>query len=269
MIDPTSLDPDDYLFPVPEVKSDDVLVIITQSCDILNDRSESEPTIEVLIARRAKKVHGRFSQGKHPRRYGVSCICGGNHCFEIAVRDRNFIKRSSLDKCRAVDCRLSTRATRNLAFWHGRRYFRSAFPTAFDKRITEERRDALLALLEGTHELITGIFFHLNTRDELPNQKQYRAKIYLVVHPDDWQDVNTRKDVVDFATAFEPLISCEGIIVDECEAVPSDRLDLYTVSNCLAFDQFDFLSSPAEGESPNPQSVAAPQRTIEKEQGHE
>lgn len=252
MIDPASLNPDDFLFPTPEVNIDDVLVVITQSCDILNGGSESEPSVEVLIARRVKKVHGRFAQGKHPRRYSVSCTCGKNHCFEIAVKDRNFIKRSSLEKCKAVECQLAPRAIRNLAFWHGRRYFRSAFPTAFDKRITRERREALLSLLEGTHELVMAIYFHLSTREELPDDKSYRTKIYLVVHPDDWHDANTRKDAIEFATAFEPLISCDGILVDECEAVPSDELDLFTVTNSLAFDQFDFLSSTPEGQSASP-----------------
>jgi hypothetical protein len=239
--------PDDYLLLAPEIREGDVLIAVTQSCDILNSGSESEPHIEVLVARRIAKVHGRFTHGKHPRRYNLTCACGEDHRYEIGVRDRNFIKRSALDHCKILNCELHPQLVRNLAFWHGRRYFRSAFPTGFDRRIDSRTRAKLHALLEGTHSLFMGIYFDLDPRKEILEDEEYNLKIYMVVDPEKMKNPSIRDEVSNIATQFEStLSSCPGINIPECEPVAADGLDLYTVSNSISFDQFDFLSTPEE-----------------------
>lgn len=156
-----------------------------------------------------------------------------------------------------TECQIPEKVIKDLAFWHGRRYFRSAFPTEFDRRIPRRNRAKLLDLLKDSHELITGIYFDLNTSKELAEEQAYRVKIYMTVDPDDWERPELRTTAMELAGEFQATVDCAGIEVDECEPVSEDDLDLYTVSRSIRFDQFDFLSAEMEGDEEQQQEREA------------
>lgn len=243
MIDPASLSLDDYYGPAPsDLQPGDAYIVVTQSCDLLNQGSQAEPSFEVLLARKQSAVQAQFSLGKHPRSYSLACSCSGNHAYSVGVKDRAFLRREALFACKLLDCTISKRQAKTLAFWHGRRYFRSGFPTEFDRRLKAKKK-ALLAILKEKGQAISGIYFGLNTERELGPEEVYSVSVAITVAPEDWEESAIRSDASRVATELEAILgTCEGVDVSGCEAFPSTEVDLYTIESSMRFDEFDFLS---------------------------
>src|SRR3712207_4372483 len=78
---------------------DDLLVIISQDCDVVCHSYELEPYVEILVARRLPpeaRDGGRF-HGKHPRRLQFT-IGGpeGERLYEINIHEKSRIDRREL-----------------------------------------------------------------------------------------------------------------------------------------------------------------------------
>lgn len=241
-IDPSALQAGDC-FPFYTGSTDDRLVLLTQSCDILHCGPEGDSFLEGVVAAAITELDGNYTNGKHPRILHIGCTCNPSHAFEIKIKNRILIKREALKRVSPKEgCTFDSDAVRTLAFWFGRRYFRSAFPESFSKRITPKQQRKLKKLIRGTHEVVTGIYFRLNTFDELPEGQPYCISVYVTSDPGDWADAEKRKALYVFADSLEAILASDSIVVDTCDPVPETDFDLHTASHSLRMDSFDYLT---------------------------
>ena len=127
------------VFRVPMVVEDDaVLVVISQSCDVVQRSFEKEPWVEVLKARRTQEIDGNLAHGKHPRMVQFE-LDGVVH--EASCNDRTMFPREELAKIEPDARRMGDHTIDMLSEWIAKRYVRPAFPDELNRRLDIQRSE--------------------------------------------------------------------------------------------------------------------------------
>jgi hypothetical protein len=247
--------PEDALSLFTPLGQDDLLVLISQDCDIVCYSYELEPYVELLTVRRLQpeeKDGGRF-HGKNPRRLQFTLLGPeGNQLYEVNIHEKSRIDRKLLETLRPRDdVNLDPDLIRLLARWTAKRYTRSAFPDTFNERC-RPAAPKIAKRFKARGELLTAVFLRLDTLEELPDETDYRVIMSATALPEDLEDLGTEEEALRLLREVEEALNdCPGIRVVEAELVSEDDFTLTDVRETLRWD-YDFLSY-REGE---PQQIA-------------
>ena len=235
---------------------DDLLVLISQDCDIVCHSYEVEPYVELLVARRLppEARNGGFFHGKHPRRIQFA-VPGfdGDRLYEINIHEKSRINRHELTtRLPREDVWIDTDDVRLLARWTARRYTRSAFPDAFNERC-RPAATRIEKRFKAKGELLTAVFLHLDTMDELPEGTDYRVILHATALPEDLEDDEREQEALRLLRDVEKALNdCDGVEVLEANLVSEDDFTLTDVRQTLRWD-YDYLSyREGEGEQVAP-----------------
>jgi hypothetical protein len=130
--------PENFVVPVQFDRSEEVLVVCTQSCTVVSNRIEADPYIEFLVAEPVKKYNPRSTEatGKNLRRFHLpisgipnaeAITCDINRRF---LADRKMCIQHQPD----VDVKVLEESARNFAGWIARYYTRIALPDELTQR---------------------------------------------------------------------------------------------------------------------------------------
>jgi hypothetical protein len=162
------------------ISDTDWLVVTSHHCDVVNDRIEKEPVVELLRAQRVERKAPDKQQvwGRNPRVIQLEADEGGSSVVLSAkVHERWTFPRELLG-AEAPARILSDKPRRLIAEWLAKRYIRAAFPTAFDGRWRAKLRE-WTSLLEKQSRWVQGVYLRLSTLRELDADTPY--KVHLIV----------------------------------------------------------------------------------------
>lgn len=204
------------------VGSDDWIVIVSQTCDVLAKKITQEPFVEVLHCRPIEKLRAGYKELRStrildfkPNRDTHEQVVLSAH----AISDRYLTPRDLLGE-HAPDAtrQLSSSATMRVLAWYALRYARPAWPDKFVARIGKDGEEALKTALEPLKDDIAEVRISITERDkELSDDAVYHVAIFFVVDEPVWvSGVENRKTIhAAFAKFVSVLDACSGISVDK------------------------------------------------------
>lgn len=221
------------------VKDADWLIVTSHDCDVVNERLEKEPVIEVLRAEVvARKLPDRQQVwGRNPRVLQLQVDDAGTSVvLNAKVHERWTLDRVLLSTEPPLRA-LEEKTRRVIAEWLAKRYIRAAFPTAFDARWRSKLRD-WTSLLETHSAWIQGIYLRLNTLRELAETAAYKVHLILAVPASAKKKLGwtTKRDELErsvetFWKQFESGIECVGV-----DVLGTDELTLAEIEPYQRFD---------------------------------
>jgi len=225
------------------IEDDAVLIVVSQSCDVVQRTLEREPWIEVLKARPAQETNGNYAHGKHPR--SVQFDLGGV-VHEASCHDRATFPREELAKIEPDARRLNRQTIEMLAGWIAKRYVRPAFPDELNRRI-EAQRSKLGEILKKHGAWISQILLHHTPDDELPEGRDaYTIAVKLVMAADDYADGEKRASAEKALLPLDKVLrGCVGIEVADCSLTDESNVTLDDLRYAAPWD-FDYLTHRAQ-----------------------
>ena len=215
-----------------QVAAADWLVVVSQTCDILTQKLEAEPLVEVLLCRlhagkprkgRRDLESTRYLDYRPNRATHENLVLAAHATADRYVIPRDVLAAFAPDQGRSLD---ATAAMKVLA-WYALRAGRPSWPNNFCDRVRNVR-DALEEALESLSDEIAEVRVAIAEKDQdLAPEESYHVVIYFVVDEDIWDgDVEGRKAInAAFSRFVTELSACDGIEVDEVLSgvVPGDE----------------------------------------------
>jgi hypothetical protein len=237
------------------LEANDLLILISQDCDIVCPSYENEPFVELLVARAVTQEQrdGTLFHGKNPRRLQFQIeSAGGPLLYEVNIHEKSRLDRRALVNVEAAgEPRPDTSVVDVLTKWTAKRYTRAAFPTNFNERCRPVMGRINKKLKKGG-DLLTGIFLRLNTLEELPAGEDYQVILRVTARSEDLDDIENNDAAISLVTDIEIALNrCEGIEVVDAALVPEDDFTLADLREVRRWD-YDYLSFGGE----EPESIA-------------
>lgn len=206
----------------------DILVVISQSCDVIHCSFDVEPFVELLPLRRIalNDLEGNNTFGKNPRVLDLEEVTDGEkRAFRCAIREKIKLPRKYL-LGKHPKGTIGETNIQVLADWTARRYTRPAFPDEFNER----RRPALRKLKSTMKQAsldVTAVYVRLSSYDELPPDEPYKVILIATVLPEVAEDF-TLFERAQKATeeVRKALNACDGINVVTAETRSEDDVSL-------------------------------------------
>src|SRR6266540_14991 len=223
------LPPDLASLLMPAASREDLVVVASHDCDLLNPRFDVEPEVELIHARAipAGRRDGRLQNGRNPRKLQFLIRTpNGDQQFEMAILSRkSFDRRALLESEPDSERQLGRENIRTLRLWLGKRYFRVAFPDAFNER-TRAANDRIRKQLEAAEDVIDALYL-LVEDDELPPGEPYhvdlRASMRVHAYSDPPSRLRAQKAIDAIAVALRDL---PGIQLDDAGIYSEDEITL-------------------------------------------
>ena len=198
------------------------LVVISQTCDVVQPKLENEPFLEVLHCRLEPQLRSEFQGRKSTRRLDFrpnKITHAGVVLSAHAIADRHVVPRDLFighapDGARS----LSATAVTNLQQWYALRYARPAWPDSFnsrfDKKVKKKLADALKIMTADDVEVRIAI---AENAQELSAEEPYHVAVFFVVDQKVWDNEPEIREqaLKSFAEFSSVLAACMGIVVNE------------------------------------------------------
>jgi len=231
------------------LSANDVLIIISQSCDVVFQSLEEEPYVEIHVARAIDSVNGAYSHRKHPRLFDFEeTIDGEVCCFRCVDRERTRIPRRRLSKA-APKATLSAKNTQMLAKWTASRYTRPALPDEFNSRLRSSA-EKISKLAKRNGKFLSGVYIGFLDESELPGEEPYQIFLLGSVEPDVAAGENLYHAAACFESIRAEINSIDGIDVLDAEVRSEDRISLDEVNHMYRMP-FDYLSERSGDVTPS------------------
>lgn len=231
---------------LPSSNENDIWIVVSQSCDLLNNSFENEPYAEVVKATLIEReVAKTLVFNKNPRMLECEeAFQGeGSQSIRLSIHDRVLIKRSLLANSEPVNnLELKQETIRIITRWISNRYIRPAFPDEFNTRAKRELdKIGTKSSFRKAAIKITGIW--LNTEDqELRKDEEYKVVIIATMKTNDFNNEEFKNEAFKAIDKFEAALSkCVGIEVEESKLLPESKFTIEDYHNSKHWD-FDYLS---------------------------
>jgi hypothetical protein len=219
------------------IRDRDVLLVVSQSCDILHGSLEAEPLVEVIGARRVDSPDPLSINRRNPRKLHLILSSRGSAVIEVLSHDRGTLARERLSEA-APDGVLEPAALEDLIAWLARRYSRPAFPDAFMERLGNVRR-RLERLVRSFSDEIVGVYVALSDWGELSDDVAYEIVLLLVVDSNHWYEGPNERNRLDnelHARLVQILNAAPGIRVVQHQLLPEDMVRISHLNRLTSLD---------------------------------
>lgn len=224
----------------------DIAVVITHSCDLQNHHAASEPTVELLRGQVIPVLEGNFAHAKNPRTMDIEWRDGtANTRLRFQIVDRIVVPRESVLGSPPPMKALPDLLTKQIARWVGKRYWRQAFPDAFNERVRPVQ-SALRTSLRKAGVWVSGIYVAVET-SELPSNIPYSVDLVATMRREDFE-IATKRDAVQGAIdQFAAILdSADGIEMNETTLVSEAQISLDDLRILMRWDYDDLSVRGAE-----------------------
>ena len=233
--------------PALKLGPDDVLIVVSQTCDLVHPSFVGEPFVEVLKAAKVTESNGNLTFGKNPRRLQFE-IAGV--CYDASCHDRVRFKRELLVPLMpSLIHQLDQRTVRVIVEWISKRYTRPAFPDEFNRRI-DPKRSRLRDVLKRHAGPIDEILINLTPDGEVKPNIRYKLTVWLVMRECDYENTEKKAQAEAAVVPLEThLNSCDGIEVTECKVLRESAITLDDLRFLVPWDFDDLTFRTPVGES--------------------
>jgi hypothetical protein len=224
---------------------DDAVIVISQSCDLVNDDLIEEPFAEILLAHPLPgSADGNYMYLRNPRRLHFHLqIDGQRRAYTAWIWDRYRLPREFLAQWRPDDTRglLDQDEQNVLVSWLAARYERTALPDELQRRF-KSRKDQIKKSAKPLKE-VSALFLECSDQ-EFSADEVYRLRVKLVM-PKKYYDQPDRRQAVEqmkmrLAAVLE---QCPGIVLEEePELVSELDFSLHDARILRRWTDFDYLS---------------------------
>ena len=166
------------------------IIVISQSCDIIQPSDEAEPYVDVIVATPIDAEDGNFTYNKNPRKLHITLNTGnGDKYFQLLQIDKITTERTKLDGLIPEDGVALENSTVNvIARWLAARYLRPAFPNEFNdlingvrkvkkKKVEKKERKAAKKI----SPVVSGIFLQVIPFRDLEDGESYSVNMIALV----------------------------------------------------------------------------------------
>lgn len=232
----------------------EILVLLSQDCDLQNQDIEKEPYAEAIWGRCGEDLSTR---PQNSPRYVVLQVREGDgtSLAEFQVFDKVIFAREMLIGHRPEPGRsISAHERRKLIRMVVKRYDRPAFPDTFNDRLrpacsSKKKREDIRKLLEVNADVISGVYLRLQPGDvELPLEESYQLAIVMTQRVADYNKTDERNRAERAAEMIEEVIraKCPGIDLgpeddSSVELLSEDAATLDMLRTYIPWD-WDYLS---------------------------
>lgn len=197
-----------------------------------------EPKVELVFARHVDKPNKGYTWSKNARELHLRDE-SLEQSLAFHARDRETIPRWLLCNFQPREVSLSRDSIKLLARWVSRRYYRAAFPGAFNDRIGEKTNEKIKKLLQNSPGHFQEIHIQI-TSEELPTGQDYNAIILCIAADEASEDDEIYDATQKLGEKFSALLqACDGINVKKCEVRSRDEV---TLEDLDAMQRWDFDS---------------------------
>ena len=233
-------------------------VVISHDCDLAQS-PETEPTVEIIVAKRLQAADGNFTHAKNSRRLHLECTIDGAVTYlDMQARGKTEIKKSGLaDHSPAANVVLKPEDRSILQRWLAARYRRAAFPDEFERRLNDTGVAKRIAkIVEPLGKQLVAVFFDVDDgieQDRKGEKDLYGLRIDLLYSTEDDPAVAleaAEKAAAAIAAAFrercfDAVAGWKWIELLSCETI-SDEAMTYAMSTQVKRWNMDYLSLRAE-----------------------
>ena len=239
------------------VPDDARLLIVSQTCDLVQGSFENEPYFEALCLRPlGQEPDGGYLGGKNSRRIEFRLNLAGDgitHWFALPY-ERLLIKRGLLLDWQPDSSIDDEQTLKMILRWLSRRYTRTAFPEAFVSRV-DVRKDPIGKKFSRLNTYIKSVYVRLTPFDELDNDQEYGMEIILLMEAEKFDDTEQYELCDDIKKQLEyQLGECEGIKVDDISIESTASVTIEDLKGYLEWD-YSYLSFREPDEAAMPVDI--------------
>jgi hypothetical protein len=233
-------------------------IVISHDCDLAQS-PDTEPTVEIIVAKRVQAADGNFTHAKNSRRLHLECgIDGAESCLDMQAQDKVGIKKSALAAHKpAAKVVIKPEDRSVLQRWLAARYRRAAFPDEFEQRLNDTGVAKRIAkIVEPLAKELVAVFFDVDDGTEQDRKGEndlYGLRIDLLYSTEN--DPAVAQEAAEKAAAaiaaafrercFDAVAGWKWIELLGCEAI-SDEAMTYAMSTQLKRWNMDYLSLRAD-----------------------
>ena len=214
----------------------ELLVVISQDCDILHNKVEDEPYIDFLAGCFAIK-DGNLFHGKNPRRLQIEY---GKKIISFVIHDTLRVTKDEFEKINPEhsSIALDKKVIKRIAKWVSNRYARAAFPDEFMNRLNAKQVEKTSK--NPLMSKVSLIYIDISDEELRPDEEYKIVMIIGVQHGSDQEIISQVADLFDLS------FNTTGIVA---EVYAYDEYDITyeTISTYKRFN-WDYRSFP---ENPN------------------
>lgn len=218
--------------------SDDLVMVITQDCDLVTSNDDEQPDVELIILRSINeaKVDSSKLHRKHPRLLHISI--GGRH-YEAWARRRYWIPRAALAEYVPED-HFPVEKIREVAHWLIDAYIRPAFPDEFNRRAAAQRSSIRNKLKGRAARSLSGLYLVVNPDEELEEGAEYEVILVATMTSASYPESQVRISVQGLVDGIAAkLNACPGIVVVEDHLKPESEISLDDLRYLRRWDTAD------------------------------
>ncbi|WP_419582595.1 hypothetical protein [Thiolapillus sp.] len=163
-----------------------MLLVASQSCDIANNNVDTDPYIELSVARKIEESKGHLTYNKNPRilHTYVTCRTSDGDVFseeilELKAFERIVIQKEVLAELQPDPDRvLEDRQLKSYVAWLAARYSRPALPTTFNNLIRDaDPKGKLRNKVKKGNEQLVGIYVEIIPDAEIKDDESYNVNL--------------------------------------------------------------------------------------------
>lgn len=227
-----------------EVPDDARLLVVSQTCDLVQGSFDREPYFEVLcIHPLGQAPKGEYLAGKNSRRVEFTLEAeGGSACHWYALPyERHLVGRDILLERQASEFLDDGQILKMILRWLSRRYTRIAFPEEFLCRLAA-RKSKINRKFNRLNPLVGNIFVRVTPFTELDGSSSYSLDMLLVMDAEKYDDSAQYDQCNEIKKELErQLGECAGIEIDDISIESTATVTLEDLSGYLDWD-FSYLS---------------------------
>jgi hypothetical protein len=242
----------------PEDAGGSLVMIISHDCDLVQT-PDTEPVVEVVVARRIEAANGNFTHAKNSRRLHLECTIDGVGTYlDMQAQAKTRVDKQALADHEPDGHVLVRPQDRSiLQQWLAARYRRAAFPDEFDRRLKDTGVAARIAkIVEPLGQYLVALFFDVDEGEERNRKGEkdlYGLRIdilYSTEHDPVASQEAAEKAAAAIAAAFrercfDAASGWKWIELVGCEPI-SDEAMPYAMSVQLKRWNMDYLSLRAD-----------------------
>lgn len=223
-------------------------LVLTQTCDCINPDYEKEPYLELLplVLRNSKKGNPdpAYENGKNPREIHFWITWKGEQkCAVAQIKQIGLVDRAQIETFHiSPDLIISRAVIDDIIEWRAARYYRTAFPEAFEacfRQINKKFGEIISKHQSEIDSILIGIL----PFDEVQEGDFYEIQLHLMVTPSVMGQPETVESLKQSAKEIETLFaSCDAFGAMECAVTNLGEMSLWQARGLLDFTRYDYLS---------------------------
>jgi hypothetical protein len=227
-----------------------MLIVASQSCDIANNNVDTDPYIELSVARKIEAPKGHLTHNKNPRilHTHITCRTSDGDVFTEENLELMAFEKIALPKERLAglqpdsDRVLEDRQLKSYVAWLAARYSRPALPTKFNDLIrAADPKGKLRDKAKTGNEQLVGIYVEIIPDAEIKDDESYNVNLLGLLPAGFSGDSNKAENAIN---AYADVLRSTGMEVTVATRT-EDQISLAAIKRFKRF-YYDDLSLKEE-----------------------